>query len=503
MTARKHPLILLVCALMLTWGCTPSAVTRFTSDRSRSDDALRFFQELDDAVESSGATNRRATRIPGFPYLAADRYLASLKDDPHSPAVFDHWVERMFLLSRATRGQEIRNLPLESVKELQENFGIRGNSLREAVMRFSRVQAEALLASDRRISGFQQAVTQAVQVPDDYSTTLRVVGIYPVVALPVAWVSDGFFDRLRSWHQMPPDELPQFGKRVAYRPESSDETAMLETQALFSPANEDPFGLPRLSDHAKRSLAYDLAPVIIQDEAADYDRIGRVEWQGDETLRIDADRPTAYFYYTSAYLQGTPVWQINYVFWYPGRLGPNTPWYERGLIDGITLRVTLDRTGKPFIVDLMNTCGCSHQFYPFRERVSAIRERSMMFDALVPAWLPREYPARSLQIRVNTGWHQVQAIGTRLSAEEERGYQLQPYSALESLPHPIEGFRSMFNGDGIVIGSDRVEPYFFFPMGIRNVGAMRQRGHHPIALIGRSHFDDPYLFDRHFEWVGQ
>jgi len=35
-------------------------------------------------------------------------------------------------------------------------------------------------------------------------------------------------------------------------------------------------------------------------------------------------------------------------------------------------------------------------------------------------------------------------------------------------------------------------------MGIPSVGSMRQRGNHPIALRGRVHFDDPYLFEQNF-----
>jgi hypothetical protein len=37
-------------------------------------------------------------------------------------------------------------------------------------------------------------------------------------------------------------------------------------------------------------------------------------------------------------------------------------------------------------------------------------------------------------------------------------------------------------------------------MGVHQVGKMRQRGHHAIKFVGRAHFDDPYLFDKHFEF---
>lgn len=53
----------------------------------------------------------------------------------------------------------------------------------------------------------------------------------------------------------------------------------------------------------------------------------------------------------------------------------------------------------------------------------------------------------------------------------------------------------MFNENGIVPGTERAERWLLWPMGIPNVGAMRQWGHHAIALLGRRHFDDPGLLD--------
>jgi len=35
-------------------------------------------------------------------------------------------------------------------------------------------------------------------------------------------------------------------------------------------------------------------------------------------------------------------------------------------------------------------------------------------------------------------------------------------------------------------------------MGIPKIGSMREQGHHAIELIGRTHFDDPFLFDQSF-----
>ncbi len=77
-------------------------------------------------------------------------------------------------------------------------------------------------------------------------------------------------------------------------------------------------------------------------------------------------------------------------------------------------------------------------------------------------------------------------------------YRLVPYDILETLPRAEQKNESIFNAKGILKGSDRIEPLLLFSTGIRDVGAMSQRGHHPIKLVGKAHFDDPYLFDKSF-----
>jgi hypothetical protein len=77
-------------------------------------------------------------------------------------------------------------------------------------------------------------------------------------------------------------------------------------------------------------------------------------------------------------------------------------------------------------------------------------------------------------------------------------YDLLPYDLLEALPHEDGQTESIFDGNGIAKGSERPERFILFSMGIPSIGSMRQRGHHAIELIGRTHFDDPGLFDRYF-----
>ena len=71
--------------------------------------------------------------------------------------------------------------------------------------------------------------------------------------------------------------------------------------------------------------------------------------------------------------------------------------------------------------------------------------------------------------------------------------------AIPSLPLPDGGTRSAFAADGLIAGSERLERFYFWPMGIASAGQMRQWGRHATAFVGRRHFDDPTLFDRYFE----
>jgi hypothetical protein len=211
-------------------------------------------------------------------------------------------------------------------------------------------------------------------------------------------------------------------------------------------------------------------------------------WQ-DNKVGINAAKPTIYYYFSHARFKNVPVLQLNYVFWYSARNGQNSPWIERGPIDGITIRVSLDYDGRPFMVDIMNNCGCYHFFVPHHKKIGKMIPTPDGIDAFVPRRLPESYPQKRLKLRIISGWHQVAHMDDEMNATRSLSYQLAAYEQLEMLPHEDQTFESIFNSAGLI----------FFPMGIVDIGSMRQRGHHAIKLVGREHFDDPDLFDRNFE----
>jgi hypothetical protein len=83
----------------------------------------------------------------------------------------------------------------------------------------------------------------------------------------------------------------------------------------------------------------------------------------------------------------------------------------------------------------------------------------------------------------------------------ERRYRLDNADRLRALPLPNNRYRSLFNEEGFIEGSERAERFLFWPMGIPNPGAMRQWGHHATAFVGRRHFDDPKLLESNFKVI--
>ena len=249
-----------------------------------------------------------------------------------------------------------------------------------------------------------------------------------------------------------------------------------------------------------RSLAHDFAPVLFVDQAGSYDRPGAMVAR-KQGFEVDSDKPALYYYVSHGFKRSQPVVQVNYVLWFPERAGKKAPWIEHGHLDGLTIRVTLDQEGRPFMMDVMNNCGCYHFFVPERGAVARIKPRRFKLDPFVPQWLPSVGGLERFGLRVNSGWHQVERVMRVDEASAVgQGYQLLPYEQLESLDGANGLHVSLFSERGIARGTRRIEPLIFFSMGIPAVGSMRQRGHHPIDLVGRSHFDDPSLFDRSFEF---
>jgi hypothetical protein len=497
MQLKLNIIILIHIVLIAAQGCASRATYRFANEAQRPSEHVRFFAELDSAVNRTGVRNGAYFQISGFPYLRANRFLVSLKERLENDAQQKQWAGLMQRLDIDARRAEIQNLPAAEVRQLADAFGFkpeRKNLFAKAV-----TASGQLMLNDRQQPDFFEVLKVAVRDQSEYSTLMRVFGLYPLAAIPVAIVTLTVNDEFAEYHQLPENERSIMGTLKAYGPANAVTFNAPEAREILLRSRQNPLEIPLPSAADQKQLQAFFAPVIIQDVAAEYDKIGAVNWKGERPA-VTPERPVIYTYFSHAYLKNEPILQINYVIWYPARSGPNSPRIERGNLDGLTIRVSLDGRGSPFMVDIMNNCGCYHFYIPRKEMVERILPSPLAIDAFVPVWLPGDYPLHRLAVRVMSGWHQVEQISSGEMPLDFESYQFVPYDQLEMLPKTNKDNESIFNSRGIAKHTERVESDIFIPMGVPQVGSMRQRGHHAIKFVGQAHFDDPHLFDDHFQF---
>jgi hypothetical protein len=492
---KRYLSLFFLPSFFLFLGCASILSQRIPETLERPRPCQEFLERLDEKVREAGVRDASSFSVPGFPYLRTSRFLSALKGRLKNEEEREMWVRWMQELDLRSREKEISNLPDRMVLTLtSEETGLPD---REGV--FGRVASCSftLLNHDRSRSDFYSKLKPLVKVPDEYSALLRIAGIYPLVALPVAAVTEN--SRKKIWRRFDTDlkDLPVDGSLRAFVPVKGESLEEKEVGEILEASRKNPLKVPLPDTSQEKKLVETFAPIFIQDEVALYDRIGRVKWE-DHRIKVNPERPAVYYYLSHTFLKGEPVLQINYAIWYSERAGENPPSIEKGHLDGLTARISLDGQGKIFMVDVENNCGCYHLFAPDQERMDRILSRPLMFDAMVPQWLPKVPPGQHLGIRISSGWHQVQRLMSVKEAPDPIPYELIPYGALESIPHKDGRRESIFDAKGVAKGSERVERFILFSMGIPSIGSMRQRGHHAIELIGRVHFDDPRLFDQNF-----
>jgi hypothetical protein len=483
--------------LVFFQGCAATGVNQRIADFQRPAEYVDFFKTLDRIVDEADARNAANFAVSGFPYLRTNRFLTGLKQDLDSNARKKQWIRWLQQLDIEARKKEIRNLSSGAIGELALKLGEESDRqiLQDRVAEYS----EKLLNHDKQRPDFITTVQAAVTNPEEYRTAYRVMGLYPITSLPVAFVTHRVQNKFKRWHHTPVDQLAIQGEPVSYGPSQPIAYSQHTAGMILNRSRKNALGVPILSGTDEKILLNMLAPTIHQDQVQSYDRIGEVIWK-DGHVRVHPRLPTVYYYLTHARFKGEPVLQLNYAFWYPARDGPNAPWFEQGTLDGLTVRISLDNDGLPFMVDIMNTCGCYHFFIPDQKRVKRIIPTPHEIDVFVPRWMPESFPQRRLTIRLNSGWHQVVHLGAEKQSSGLVPYRLVAYDQLEMLPNSENNYESIFNSRGIAKDSERIEFLIFFPMGIPDVGSMRQRGHHAVKLVGRSDFEDPDIFDKNFDF---
>ncbi len=479
---RGLPAAFLLVVLFLS-GCAPKAGP-FNSASYGSGDCQHLWQDLEEVIHANQVADSRALRVEGFPYLRSTRYLQALARRAASPAAQGYVLEEMRRLDLAQRALELSRIPA----------GIFAALDRPALSEEIAACSQGFLAADNMRPHFFDQVQDGMDLDRDYSLWLRSVGLYPLTSLVVDFFAQGAMAEMVAELRSPVDQAAT-KNLLTFRPPGSDSATLPNLDELLGRSRRNPLLTLEITQEDLTALAHRFAPLLTIADGAEHDRFGRiVRHQGQ--FAVDGSDPVVYYYFSQTFIQGIPALQINYVLWFAERAKP-APWFEQGVLDGLVVRVTLNWQGQPTFVDVALQCGCYHFVLFNGDLVSGLLAEAGGFKPFVAGTMPEPQAGERLQFAIKSGWHQIGQVSTALPARNQPTYQLLPYEGLEYFVDGDEVV-SLFDDQGRVSGTNRLERFFLFPMGIPKVGAMRQRGRQPITLIGRAYFDDPDLFDNAF-----
>ncbi len=458
-------------------------------------ECAEWFQALDAKVDAAGVRDVEQTRIPGFPYLRVDRLHSALRPVAAADArSLNAWALRLSALDLEARSAEIENLPRDEFEALP---GMR-DAARERALDRTRECGARLREVDLADPRARERMLGEAEVPDDYSTAMRILGLYAITRLP-------FASGVRDWQEQTRDEFhrstdPEWSTRIArFAPPGVEEPDFPTAARMLARAKSDPLGIPDLSERELDWLASAYAPIFEIATDAGYDRFGALEWRsGESTPVVDAADPAVYRQVAYTLYRGRILLQLVYTIWFPERPAQGSFDILSGRLDGLVWRVTLAPDGEPLVYDSMHPCGCYHMFFPTaRAQPTAAPEPNEEW-VFVPQTLRRVHSGERPVVRIASGTHAIVGVALVRGRGDPERYRFRSYDDLRALPRPGGGTRSAFATDALIAGSERLERFLFWPMGIDSAGAMRQWGRHATAFVGRRHFDDADLFERRF-----
>jgi len=253
-------------------GCTSFIAQRGPLFLERPKECQAFLTALDQEVDNAGVRDAANYPVPGFPYFRTNRFLSRLKDNIHSDEGRERWSGWMRMLDLESRKKEISNLP----DVLISSMTMKQATPSSHPQRYEQVDScsETLFQHDKTRSDFYQTLLPLVDVPDEYSIAMRTFGLYPLVAIPVAILTDISRKKIQSWYDTSLENLPVDGRLRAFIPAEGFSLGENEVQTFIEASRENPQGVPLPDQNLRKRLVQHFAPVFIQDVVASYDQIG-------------------------------------------------------------------------------------------------------------------------------------------------------------------------------------------------------------------------------------
>ena len=462
---------LMLCVLCLLCACSSMA--------NKADPVIKLpacysaFYELDQlALQASGTLI--ANRIAGMPWLRSNRLMshkiAGL--DTVNQQQLSTLLKSMSQLAKRGLQLELKNVPAQRLHAWRQ-----AHTIEQSNADFLESCQAALIHAQQIAPKITRQHLKKLPRDNDYSLTARILGAYPFASVPFRLgVVKEQKQLAEEWGKI--NSKPWY----AYQPSKLTKKGTKAWQ--------------RLNQHA---------PTWYIDSQTPVNQPGQPVWSGGQLI-VNTNVPVTYAFESEGVWQGRPGRQLNYVLWFSERPQLSRLDWVAGQHDALVFRVHLDPLGKVIAYDSIHLCGCWYRLFvpdtwAYKESQHYWEEPISMHRIQLPTTT-----APSMSIYVQADTHQIQytepSRPTAPNAPQNKRassampYQLRPFDELYTLP-TSNGSRAVFNKQGYVEGSERLERWLFWPMGVKNPGALRRFGDHAISFIGRRYFDDPNLLS-HF-----
>lgn len=469
--------VLMAMILGALSACTsPSAQYSYADDSATLKACRASLNRFNSNVERLQRHDSQSVVHPLFPYLRYNRFLAGFSTESLGIEASDDLINRMATLANTALTIEAKNSGQASL----------------ALLTCQKLLLQTDFNATQRQHNLQRLLS-GLKPHDEYQRWKRIAGVYWITAFGVKTGAKRLEEDIINAYRQPLN----FARSVRFDPPRLSNTSQVVAHNL----KRSPLGIPLIDAVQRQALLTAYAPSIIVEQASHNDLIGTLHWQPThDAVQVDTQQPSVYQYLSFARYKGQILRQLNYVFWFPAR--PKTGLLDilGGHLDGLTWRVTLNDDGQVVLYDSIHNCGCYHLFYATDRSCIAAEQAPLQEAAIAPQTLSAA--AKPALLYLSHSDHYLQRVSfrpllTNKGQQQKRVYSQHSYDTLRSLATTDGDYKSIFQGNGIVKGTQRLERFLLWPMGIPGPGEMRQQGHQATAFFGKRHFDDANLLDRY------
>ncbi|MDP6394411.1 MAG: hypothetical protein QF466_03015 [Desulfobacterales bacterium] len=158
---------------------------------------------MDTEVKKAGVRDTSNESVTDFPYLRNNRFLTFLGKRLEHNYQKELWAKQMLKLNLNAR-KKIQHLPAIAIFHLADQLGFEPQ--RNAILNRITYLASNLFKFDQGQINYYQSIRSAAPYPDEYFTALRVIGLYPVASLPIAFLTTRKTRReFKTWYATPLD----------------------------------------------------------------------------------------------------------------------------------------------------------------------------------------------------------------------------------------------------------------------------------------------------------